>query len=231
MPDFEVVLVEPKIEGNIGAVARAMKNFGMERLVLVNPCDVGEEAVRRAKWGKNVLDSAKTVGSVDEALSSADFIIGSSSVDTESEKKFARISVSPEESIDKIKDLEGLVALLFGREDYGLLKEEIARCDLLVKIPANEEYPVLNISHAVAIVLYDIYRLEATKKGTREASGNEKELLYSHFKQLLDKIDYPEHKKERTSVMFRRIMGRAAPSKWEYHALMGVFSRTMSRIR
>lgn len=231
MPDFEIVLVEPKIEGNIGAVARAMKNFGMERLVLVNPCDIGEEAVRRAKWGKDVLDSAIIVDSLDDSLSSVDFTIGSSSVDTESEKKFARISVSPEESIARIKDLEGLVALLFGREDYGLLKEEIAECDLLVKIPANQEYPVLNISHAVAIMLYDIYRSEATKKGTREASGNEKELLHRHFTQLLDKIDYPKHKKERTSIMFRRMMGRAVPSKWEYHALMGVFSRTMKRVK
>lgn len=231
MPDFEVVLVEPKIEGNIGAVARSMRNFGMDRLVLVNPCDIGEEAVRRAKWGKDVLDSARIVGSLDDVLSSVDFAVGSSSIDTESEKKFARISVSPEELIDRIKDLEGLVALLFGREDHGLLKEEIAGCDLLVKIPANKEYPVLNISHAAAIILYDIFRSEATKKGTREASGNEKELLHSHFRQLLDQIGYPEHKKERTLTMFRRMMGRAVPSKWEYHALMGVFSRTMRRIK
>ncbi|MFQ6127413.1 MAG: RNA methyltransferase [Thermoplasmata archaeon] len=231
MPNFEVILVEPKIEGNIGAVARAMKNFGMEKLVLVNPCRIGEEAVKRAKWGKEVLDSATIVDSLDEALSSVDFVIGSSSVDTESEKKFARISVSPGESIKKIEDLDGLVALLFGREDYGLLKEEIAKCDLLVKIPANEEYPVLNISHAVAIILYEIYRLKAIRKGTRKASGREKELLYSHFRQLLDEIDYPEHKKERTSIMFRRIMGRAVPSKWEYHALMGVFSRTLNNLK
>lgn len=231
MPNFEVILVEPKIEGNIGAVARAMKNFGMEKLVLVNPCRIGEEAVKRAKWGKEVLDSATIVDSLDEALSSVDFVIGSSSVDTESEKKLARISVSPGESIKKIEDLDGLVALLFGREDYGLLKEEIAKCDLLVKIPANEEYPVLNISHAVAIILYEIYRLKAIRKGTRKASGREKELLYGHFRQLLDEIDYPEHKKERTSIMFRRIMGRAVPSKWEYHALMGVFSRTLNNLK
>ncbi|MFQ6106915.1 MAG: RNA methyltransferase [Thermoplasmata archaeon] len=230
MPDFEVVLVEPKIEGNIGAVARTMRNFGLDKLLLVNPCEIGEDAVRRAKWGKAVLESASTVGSLDEALSSADFVIGSSSVDTESERKFARISVSPRESVEKVEELDGLVALLFGREDYGLLKEEIAKCDLLVKIPANEEYPVLNISHAVAIVLYEIYCSKTKKKGRREASGKEKELLCDYFRQLLNRIDYPEHKKERTSIMFRRIMGRAVPSKWEYHALMGVFSRTLKNL-
>ncbi|MFQ5909599.1 MAG: RNA methyltransferase [Thermoplasmata archaeon] len=231
MPDFEVVLVEPKIPGNIGAVARAMKNFGMEKLVLVNPCEIGEEAVKRAKWGKDVLDSATVVDSLDKALSSVDFIIGSSSVDTESEKKFARISVSPRESVDKVVDLDGQVALLFGREDYGLLKEEIAECDLLVRIPSNEEYPVLNISHAVAIILYEVFRSKATMKQTSEASGREKELLHSRFRQLLDEIKYPEHKKKRTSIMFRRMMGRAVPSKWEYHALMGVFTRTLKNLK
>ncbi len=230
MPDFEVVLVEPKIPGNIGAVARAMKNFGMEKLVLVNPCEIAEEAVKRAKWGKDVLYSARTVDTLEDALSSVDFVIGSSSVDTESERKFARISADPRESVEKIADLDGTVALLFGREDYGLLKDEIAKCDVLVKIPANEEYPVLNISHAVTVILYEIYLSKASKKGTTEASGKEKELLYDYFGQLLDAINYPEHKKKRTSVMFRRMMGRAVPSKWEYHALMGVLSRAVKRL-
>ena len=230
MPDFEVVLVEPKIQGNIGAVARVMKNFGMEKLVLVNPCEIGEEAVKRAKWGKDVLYSARTVDTLDEALSSVDFVIGSSSVDTESEKKFARISSDPRESVEKVAGLDGTVAFLFGREDYGLLTDELAKCDMLVRIPANEDYPVLNISHAVAVLLYEIYLSKASKKETREASGKEKELLHDYFGQLLDVTNYPEHKKKRTAVMFRRMMGRAVPSKWEYHALMGVFSRTLKRL-
>ena len=230
MPDFEVVLVEPKIEGNIGAVARAMKNFGLSSLVLVNPCEIGEEAVKRAKWGKDVLYAARTVKDLTEALDSADFIIGSSSVDTESEKKFARISVGPRESLERVADLDGVVAVLFGREDYGLLRNELELCDLLIRIPTNEEYPVLNISHAVAVILYEIHLSKAVKREKREASGREKELLYDAFRRLLDVTDYPEHKKKRTVVMFRRMMGRAVPSKWEYHALMGVLSRTLKRL-
>jgi TrmH family RNA methyltransferase len=230
MPDFEVVLVEPKIQGNIGAIARAMKNFGMETLVLVNPCEIGEEAVKRSKWGKDVLYSARTVDSLDEALSSVDFVIGSSSVDTESEKKFARISAGPRDSLDRVADLDGTVALLFGREDYGLLMDELAKCDLLIRIPANEDYPVLNISHAVAVILYEAHLSGVVGKEAREASGREKELLHDRFGELLDVTNYPEHKKKRTMVMFRRMMGRAVPSKWEYHALMGVLSRTLKRL-
>lgn len=230
MPRYSVVLVEPKIEGNVGAVARTMKNFGVDDLVLVNPCSIGLEAVKRAKWGKEVLDSAKTVQSFDEAIGAADLIIGSSAVDTQSDKKFARISMTPKESADKVQDIDGVVALLFGREDYGLLKEELARCDLLVKIPTNEEYPVMNISHAVAVILYEMFQSKAAGRGTMETSGEEKELLNQHFVQLMDAIDYPQHKKQRTAVMFRRIMGRAVPSKWEYHALMGVFTRTLHNL-
>lgn len=230
MPDFEVVLVEPKIQGNVGAVARAMKNFGVEKLVLVNPCDIGEEAVKRAKWGKDVLDSARTVDSLDDAIFSADFVIGSSAVDTDSEKKFARISAGPRESLERVADLDGTVAILFGREDYGLLTDELAKCDLLVTIPANEEYPVLNVSHAAAVFLYEVHLSGVQKKKTREASGREKELLFERFGELLDVTSYPEHKKKRTMVMFRRMMGRAVPSKWEYHALMGVLSRTLKRL-
>jgi TrmH family RNA methyltransferase len=230
MPDFCVVLVEPKIAGNIGAVARAMKNFEVDKLVLVNPCEIGEDAVKRAKWGKDVLYSAETVESLDQALSSADFVIGSSSVDTESEKKFARISAGPRESLEKVADLGGTVALLFGREDYGLLADELAKCDLLVRIPANEEYPVLNVSHAVAVILYEVHLSGVVGKEMREASGKEKELLHDRFGELLDVTNYPEHKKNRTKVMFRRMMGRAVPSKWEYHALMGVLTRTLKRL-
>lgn len=231
MPDFEVVLVEPKIAGNIGAVARVMKNFEMSELVLVNPCEIGDDAVKRAKWGKDVLYSARTANTLDEALSSVDFVIGSSSIDTESDKKFARISADPRESLDKVADLDGTVALLFGREDYGLLTDELAKCDLLIKIPANDEYPVLNISHAVAVILYEAYLSGVVGKEKREASGREKELLHDRFRELLEITNYPQHKKKRTMVMFRRMMGRAVPSKWEYHALMGVLTRTLKRLQ
>src|SRR5205809_4905098 len=88
VPGVRVVLVEPKNEGNVGAVARAMKNFGVKELVLVKPCRLGAEARQRAMRGVDILDAARTVGDLETSLKETDLIIGTSGVDTESEKRF-----------------------------------------------------------------------------------------------------------------------------------------------
>lgn len=137
-----------------------------------------------------------------------------------------------EDFAKKIFDVEGKVGLVFGREDYGLFNEEIADCDIMLKIPTSESYSSLNLSHAVTVVLYSIYLKKAYIPKRRRSLGSlEKEKLYEFFGQLLDDIDYPPHKKEHTKIMFKRIMGRAIPSKWEYHTLMGVFSKTLGKIK
>lgn len=231
MPALRIVLVEPKEEGNVGAVARSMRNFDVTDLVLVNPCSLGNEAQKRAMHGRDVLQTAKTVPRIATALRGIDVIVGTSGVDTESEKRFARIAITPRELASRIATTRGRVALVFGREDFGLLDEELRMCDLLVTIPASRGYPILNISHAVAVVLYELFAAGLSTRGPREASGLEKENLHGAFASLLDATDYPPHKRSRTKIMFRRLVGRAVPTKWEFHALMGVFQRATKRIR
>ncbi len=230
MPRVVVVLVEPKNEGNVGAVARAMKNFGASKLVLVNPCAIGDEAHKRAMHGVDLLEAARVVDALDAAVRDADFVVGTSGIDTQSEKHFARIAVPPREAATRTSPLRGTIALLFGREDFGLSEAELARCDLLVKIPASEEYPILNLSHAVAILLYELHAAKGSRRATRPASGMEKEKLHEAFAALLEATDYPPHKRARTKIMFRRLIGRAVPSKWEFHALMGTLTRATNRI-
>jgi tRNA/rRNA methyltransferase len=228
---IRVVLVEPKNEGNVGAVARAMKNFGVEELVLVRPCRLGGEARKRAMHGVDILAAAKTVADLESAVNRADLIVGTSGVNTLSEKRFARIAMTPRDLASRIERTHGTVALLLGREDFGLLDDELLRCDVLVTIPASEEYPILNVSHAAAILLYEVFGSTAPRRNTRTSSGLEKEKLHGALSDLLDATEYPVHKKTRTKVMFRRLVGRAIPSKWEFHALMGVFQRATKRIR
>ena len=230
MPTIRVVLVEPKNEGNVGAVARAMKNFGTSELVLVNPCPLGAEARQLAMHGLDVLEAARTVDDLDDATKGADLLVGTSGVDTASEKRFARIAMAPRVLAAKAAKTRGRLALLFGREDFGLLDEELLRCDILVTIPASRDYPILNVSHAAAIVLYELYAARATRAAPRAASGGEKERLHKAFGALLHATEYPSHKRDRTQVMFRRLVGRAVPSTWEFHALMGVFQRATKRI-
>ena len=231
MPRTRIVLVEPKNEGNVGAVARAMKNFDFRDLVLVNPCPLGAEARQRAMHGIDILTSASTVPDLASGLRDADFVVGTSGIDTESEKRFARIAIRPEDLAAKVHDVRGTLALLFGREDFGLLDEELRKCDLLVTVPASKRYPILNISHAATILLYELFTSRTPNKSRRAMSGLEKERLHAAFADLLRTTDYPAHKVARTKIMFRRLIGRAVPSAWEFHALMGVLQRATKRIR
>lgn len=222
MPQYRVVLVEPLNDGNVGAIARSMKNFGLDELVLVRPCGIGEEATKRAMHGIDVLKSAKTVFTDDEAFEGVDFIAATSGVDTTNEKHFSRVSMTPRDFAEKVRTSKAKIALVFGREDFGLDKELIKRSDFLVTIPANPVYPIMNISHAAAIVFYEIFASGAVKRSSRKASELEKKKLYEYFALLLDATDYPHHKKAKTQVMFRRLIGRSVPTTWEFHTLMGV---------
>lgn len=231
MANFRVILVNPKIDGNIGAVARVMGNFGFRDLWMVDPCEITEEAHKRAKHANYILDEAMVVGSLEEALDSVSMVVGTSGIVTPSEKHFVRIPITPRELAVKVKDQEGTVAILFGREDLGLFQEELLRCDLLVHVPASPDYPVLNLSHAVAIVLYEIGQTEGTNDKPPEATEIEREKLFEFFADLLDAIGYPEFRREKTEVMFRRMMGRAVPTKWEFHTIMGVLADAAELIR
>jgi len=226
-------LVEPKYGGNIGGVARVMANFDFYDLYLVNPCEFDDECYKRAMHAQGIVENAKVFKSFEKAIKEMDYVVATSSVESKNDKKHLRNAVSLEFFSEKIFETTGRIGLVFGREDYGLFNEEIAMCDMLVKIPTSESYPSLNLSHAVGVVLYSlfIYKDVKTHGVSRVIGGVEKEKLYSFFSELLDVIDYPDHKKENTRVMFKRLMGRAMPSKWEYHTLMGVFSRTLNKLK
>lgn len=229
MPHVRIVLVEPLNDGNVGAVARSMKNFGLDELVLVRPCDIGEEAIKRSMHAVDVLKGARIVSREDEALEGADYIVGTSGVDTANDKKFSRISVTPKAFAEKIVECDGTIAILFGREDFGLHNDMVRRCDFLVTIPANPGYTILNISHAAAIIMYELFAHGLVREGPREASELEIEKLNEYFSNLLDAIDYPQHKKKKTRVMFRRMIARSVPSTWEFHTLMGVLDEAAKR--
>lgn len=234
MKDFSVVLVEPQTAGNIGAIARLMGNFSLKKLYLVDPVEIDEEAEKRAMHAKDILRDAEIVDEYEPLVERFDLVIGTSGINTMKEKKFLREAETPRELTKELVDHEGNSALVFGREDTGLFNEELKKCDRLVRIPASEDYPILNLSHAVAVVLYELF-LEGRDnefEGERKLSEeNERERLIECFSTILERTDYPEHKREKTEVMFRRILGRALLSKWEYHRMMGVFSQVLKRLK
>ena len=220
-----VAFVEPKFPGNIGFIARAMANFEFENLILVNPGEIKEDAYRFAKHGKRIIERAIIMNDFDELRNFLDYAIATSGIDTQSPKKFKRIAVTPEELADKIRKMEGKIGIIFGRENYGLYNDEIEKCDLLVRIPSSSNYPVLNVSHAAAIILYEIYKKGSESLDRPVAENFELDLLTKNFSEILKIINFPEHKRKNTEVMFRRIIGRATLSKWEFHSLMGLMNR------
>jgi len=222
--------VEPKYGGNVGAVARVMMNFDIESLYLVNPCPLDDDCYARSMHASSILDHALVFNSVEEATKDLDLLVATSSIDTISEKKHLRNPLFLKEFSKQIFDVNGRIGLLFGREDYGLLNDEIAICDIMVKIPTSEKYHSMNLSHAVGILLYQLYS-DHTEMPVRRRNLDqvEKTHLYDAFKMLLESIDYPIHKREKTTVMFKRIMTRSMPSKWEYHTFMGVLRTAEKR--
>ena len=230
--NFYVVLVEPKYGGNVGAVARAMMNFNVDKLYLVNPCMLDDACYARAMHAGKILDNAECFSTFEDVVKNLDYLVATSSIEYVKDKKHLRNPVLLEDFSEKIYEVNGKVGLVFGREDYGLLNEEIAACDIMLRIPTSESYLSLNLSHAVSLVLYALYiKREFTPKKRRDIGRVEKEKLYEFFSQLLGEINYPKHKKENTEVMFKRIMGRAMPSKWEYHTLMGVLGKAIEKIK
>ena len=232
IPDFYIILVEPKYGGNVGAIARVMANFEFKNLYLVNPCNLDDECYARSMHASNLLDDAKIFSSFEEATKNMDYLVATSAIESQNEKRHLRNAVALEDFSEKLYELDGKIGLVFGREDYGLRNEEIAKCDVILRIPTSENYLSLNLSHAICLVLYSLYlNKKYVPKEKKNIGKIEKEKLYTFFSNLLEVIDYPIHKKENTEVMFRRIMGRAMLSKWEYHTLMGVFSKSIEKIQ
>ena len=209
-----------------------MENFNFNNLRLINPCELNDECYSRAMHAYNILNEAKIFKSFKEAVKDIDYLVATSSIESKNDKRHLRNAVLLEDLVEKIFELDGKVGLVFGREDYGLYNEEIAACDIMLKIPTSYSYPSLNLSHAVALTLYILYVKEKAEPDTKRTIGKlEKEKLYTFFSELLNEINYPQHKKDNTEIMFKRIMGRAMPSKWEYHTLMGVLSKSLEKIK
>jgi tRNA/rRNA methyltransferase len=236
----DVVLVRPKEDGNVGAVARVGRNFGIDRLVLVAPrAPVGSEARRRSMGGLSLLRTAARAPSFERSVEGADLVVGTTDLSTGRSTAYLRRSVSPERLGEIVRTLEGRVSLVFGPEDNGLSRTELARCDLLVHIPARREFPTLNLSHAVGIVLYALHRARGpTDPETTPApevltlNGREKELFLVRLGELLARTGYPTHKRRGLILLFRRVLGRATPTEAEYRMMLGLFKsleRTMDR--
>ncbi|MFH1786112.1 MAG: RNA methyltransferase [archaeon] len=224
---ISVALITPKYSGNIGATARAMKNFGFSGLILVGKgIKIDSEARKYAVHAQDVLKGAKRYGSFDELRRNYDFLIGTTGIPTASDEHFHRISLTPEQLRKKASRLNGKVAIVFGPEDIGLTNPQVRKCDLLVHIPTAKEYSVMNISHSAAVLLYELSDMPTPK--FRLASVREQEVLSSEIDLLLKEIGI--RNKPTVKMMFGRIFGRAVLTGREVNTLIGFFKEARKKI-
>ena len=221
---ISVILVHPKYQGNIGAIARLMKNNGLTDLRIVGGPQIENEAIYRAMNGKEILEKATHYDSFEEAAKGFTVIAGTSSSPTYSDRKFLRLPTTPQEFWKTNLQGNKKIALAFGREDDGLRNTEIELCNAFMYIPANPEYPVYNLSHAVSIILYEMLnQLPESSPNIAETISDENfNLLMGNAFELLDFINYPEYKRANAEVMIKKIASRSNLTESEFYKIMGV---------
>ncbi len=226
---IRVVLVQPEGEINIGSVARIVKNFDADELYLVDPiAKITDKTREFAAKAVDILEKIVVVKTLHEALSSVDLSVCTSAI-VGSEKDVLRHPITPWHLVNVVRGKEK-IAVVFGRESVGLTRDEIAQCDVLVTIPANPEYPTLNLSHAVAVILYELYKnlkidKDKDKLLYKPANRETIELILNYFRRILKALERDERKKEKIYASFRRILNKSIPSDAEAHNILYIIRK------
>jgi len=228
--NISVILLEPKTPGNIGAIARLCKNFRVNELVLIAPLGdyLSDLAKARAMHSIEILQQAKILNSLQEVRDDVDILIGTSAKAGEAYKAY-RQPVFPWQLSELQSARNSKIGIVFGRENCGLSNEEILFCDFLVNIPVPGEHKVLNLSHSVAIVLYEIWKLitqiDVKSTAQRTATYKERKVLFDEFDEIVKILPYKEYKKPNIMHSFRTIINRSIASDVEIHVLIGTFRK------
>jgi len=234
LESVRIVLVETSHGGNIGAVARAMKNMCLEELALVKPRQfLTEEAVARASGADDILREAQLFGSLEEAVADCQLVIGAS----------ARLrsvrwpQLDPRQCALLVSERrhQGPAALVFGRERTGLTNAELECCHYLVHIPANPLYSSLNLAMAVQVISYELMMQHRVRPETGEeprqlATAGEMQGLFHHLQQALEEIGFLDGRKsDKLMRRLKRLFYRADLDRDELKILRGILSAAQGR--
>ena len=230
-----IVLVEPEHDGNIGAVARSMLNFGVSDLRVVGRGgDWSDEARKRAKNAQDVLDGCILAESLDEAVTDCSIVIGTSGKREDGDKTAMRHFILPDELPRRLSGVDGRVAIVFGPEGKGLLNEQLVECDLLVTIPSWEGYPILNLSHAVAVICYSWQDAFDSKipsgSGGMLIDPNLRRQLKTEIKELVESLPTKDHKRAGIEDTLNRVIMRGLPKDDEIHRIIGVINMSKTSL-
>jgi tRNA (cytidine32/uridine32-2'-O)-methyltransferase len=233
----QIVLVETSHPGNIGSVARAMKNMGLSRLALIKPKKFPhDEATALAGNAGDVLEQAQVFSSIEEAVKNSKIIFATSARERTIEWPVASVKDAAQE-INQLAAENIEVSILFGREDRGLTNEELQLSNKHLIIPADPEYPVLNIAMSTQVVCYELYQASHNEpigpwQDFPEYTSQELQHLIDHFNETVFKLDLidPKNPKQiltRMERMFRRLH----PDQMEGNFLRGFLKAVNNKIK
>jgi tRNA/rRNA methyltransferase len=227
-----IVLVEPQLGENIGAAARAMANFGLSLLRIVNPKQgwPNDKARMMATGASRILDTAELYDTLEGAIADCNFVLAT----TARAHDQAKPVIGPAEAAAEIAPrIEGgeRVAILFGRERNGLENDEVALADCIVTLPVNPAFASLNLAQAVVIVTYEWFKLISGArlpfaKPEKSKSAPRQQLLafFAALERELEKVEFfrPPDKRETMQINLRNIFTRVAPTQQDIQTLHGV---------
>ncbi len=219
----------PENPGNVGFVARALANFGVHELRLVGEDHRHDQFAQMfSVHAHDILDNAGVFEDLGSALSDIDLAWAATA--RSGRNHSVTRALVPLAELPDPNSLDGRIALIFGRESTGLFNEEMALCDLAFTVTTSKDYPSLNLSHAVSVVLYHLFSKYAPEEPrrpseARAATYQEREQVYRFFDDVVDQLNLKEHKIPIAKQVFRNLLGRAYMTGREVTTLTGVVRR------
>lgn len=231
MARLAVMMVEPRYGLNIGYVARVMMNFGITELIITGIKEVPRSAYKFASHASDVVKGAKIL-SFDEGIKGFDYRIATSARASPGWRRPIRRAITPEEAFRRAAAHES-VLLVLGRDTTGLTNEEIAACDELVRIPTDERYPAMNISHSLAVLLYIWFRTVRFGSEAKKSPVPRKEVdaLEGYLKGVITWLGYDWNKEFRIVKLFREISLNRLDDERDMLTLLGFFRDLSERLR
>lgn len=227
LEDVSIILCRPSEAGNVGAVCRAMKNMGLFSLrVILGEKNLDLEEIRkRAVHAEDVWDSVQLFSDLESAVSDCSLVVGTTRRRGQKRKEY---SISPDMLAERLGNSGGRAALVFGNERTGLTEDELNSCNMAAHIPANPEFPSLNLSHAVQIFAWELYKhLDGHRSVSRGGISQEtlSELTADICSSLASLGFYKIKSDEQQRRFFTEIFARASLSKHESDYLSRIFKK------
>ena len=233
-----VVVVEPETPGNVGTIARAMKNFGLSELKLVDPPELREDGEAYGFAGharEDVLPNAESV--TFEEIVENYHTVGTTAITGEDDQSHERFPFkTPAELRESLRSVDAPTAIVFGREGRGLNNGELSKLDEVCSIPADDDYPVLNLGQAATVLLYELRDLTVNETQLPDttvtrAAEPDIERFHEYFGEFVESTGQREHHREKNALLMRRLLGRAHPTEREVHSLLGTFRKANTKLK